>query len=102
MKGWECKCNDLQQNCEKLKTDMARAEEQMLQAEKRVDEKMHEIAQLTAQLETVREESARQVTRTKERCETVRRSLQGQVISDEKSEISKLLGLLLIYCVTGC
>lgn len=43
------------------------------------NEKLHEIAQLETQLENVREESARQVARIKDRCEIVRKSTQNQV-----------------------
>lgn len=60
--GWEAKCAELQSMYDKLKTEMVRCQEQQLQNEKRMEEKLHEITQLTAQLENVREESARQVS----------------------------------------
>ena len=58
---------------------LARLEEQNILTDRKLEEKAHEMAQLTTQLETVREESARQVARTKDRCDTVRRSLQCQL-----------------------
>lgn len=45
---------------------------------------MHEVAQLSSQLVTVREESARQVARVKDRGETMRRSLQDQISELER------------------
>lgn len=79
-----CKCGELNENCERQKAELIRAQEVSAQSAKRVDEKMHEITQLVAQLESVREESARQVARTKDRCETVRRSMQGQIAGLER------------------
>lgn len=58
---------------------LARLQEQNILTDRKLEEKAHEMAQLTTQLETVREESARQVARTKDRCDTVRRSLQCQL-----------------------
>lgn len=46
---------------------VARLEELALSNDRRLDEKMHEVLQLQTQLETLREESARQVSRTKDR-----------------------------------
>ncbi|XP_046465329.1 myosin heavy chain, fast skeletal muscle [Neodiprion pinetum] len=69
---------------ERMKNASARFEEHIAQMQKRIDEKMHEVTQLTAMLDQVREDSARQVARTKERCETVRRSMQGQIAEMER------------------
>ncbi|XP_020708167.2 myosin heavy chain, non-muscle [Athalia rosae] len=69
---------------ERMKNAMARFEEHVAQMQKRIDEKMHEVTQLTTMLDQVREDSARQVARTKERCETVRRSMQGQIAELER------------------
>lgn len=80
----EKKNSELRIENERMKNTIARLEEQESQLQKRVDEKTHEIVQLTAMLEQVREDSARQVARTKERCETVRRSMQGQIAEMEK------------------
>lgn len=69
-------------------TDLMRAEETIINLEKQCELQSHEIAQLNAQLECVREESARQVARIKERCETVRRSMQSQ-ISDMERQLAQ-------------
>lgn len=97
---------ELRHDNERMKNTLARFEEHEAQLQKRIDDKMHEITQLTAMLEQVcclfipanyeqasfllfllkkvREDSARQVARTKERCETVRRSMQGQIAEMER------------------
>lgn len=80
----EKKISELTKENERMKNSIARFEEQESLWEQRVDEKTHEIVQLTAMLEEVREDSARQVARTKERCETVRRTMQGQISEMEK------------------
>lgn len=63
---------------------MARLEENAAQCQLRLEEKLHEVVQLSSQLDTLREESARQVARTKERCESVRRTFMGQVAELER------------------
>ncbi|XP_014608308.1 PREDICTED: uncharacterized protein LOC106789023 [Polistes canadensis] len=80
----EKKNAELRHDNERMKNTLARFEEHEAQLQKRIDEKMHEITQLTAMLEQVREDSARQVARTKERCETVRRTMQGQIAEMER------------------
>ncbi|XP_046833716.1 uncharacterized protein LOC124430761 [Vespa crabro] len=80
----EKKNAELRHDNERMKNTLARFEEHEAQLKKRMDEKMHEITQLTAMLEQVREDSARQVARTKERCETVRRTMQGQIAEMER------------------
>lgn len=59
LEEWERKCNELQEENDSLKTDLARVEEAAEQSEKRVQEKLHEIAQLVSQLETVSNGCAR-------------------------------------------
>lgn len=54
----------------------------------RLEEKAHEVLQLNTQLETLREESARQVARVKERSEMVRKCLQAQ-ISEMEREVAQ-------------
>ncbi|XP_023289776.1 uncharacterized protein LOC105703467 [Orussus abietinus] len=76
--------NELRNENERLKNALSRFEEHESQLQKKIDEKMHEVVQLTAMLEQVREDSARQVARTKERCETVRRTMQGQIAEMER------------------
>ncbi|CAD1477879.1 unnamed protein product, partial [Heterotrigona itama] len=80
----ERKNTELRHENERMKNTLARFEEHDAQLQKRIDEKMHEVTQLTAMLEQVREDSARQVARTKERCETIRRSMQGQIAEMER------------------
>ncbi|KAL1117399.1 hypothetical protein AAG570_004725, partial [Ranatra chinensis] len=63
---------------------VARLEELAVQNDRRYDEKSHETLQLQAQLETLREEAARQVSRTKDRCESLRRSQQLQISELER------------------
>lgn len=84
LEEWEKRCKELEDENDVLKVEVARVEELAQANEMRVQEKLHEIAQLSAQLETVREESARQVARTKDRCETVRRSMQNQIADLER------------------
>ncbi|KYB28655.1 outer dense fiber protein 2 [Tribolium castaneum] len=84
----EAKINELEEENFSLREDMKRTEETLEETEREKEAKMHEIAQLAAQLETVREESARQVARNKERCETVRRSMQNQ-ISDLERQLAQ-------------
>ncbi|KAL6442884.1 hypothetical protein ACFW04_002734 [Cataglyphis niger] len=80
----ERKCTELRLENERLKNTLARFEEHEAQLQKRIDEKMHENTQLSSMLEQIREDSARQVARTKERCETMRRSMQGQIAEMER------------------
>ncbi|XP_070164453.1 paramyosin [Polyergus mexicanus] len=80
----ERKCSELRHENERMKNTLARFEEHEAQLQKRIDEKMHENTQLSSMLEQIREDSARQVARTKERCETMRRSMQGQIAEMER------------------
>ncbi|XP_046400750.1 trichohyalin-like [Ischnura elegans] len=75
----EKKCKELTEcNC-KLKQELKRLEESAAQCKRCAEEKSVEILQLSNQLECVREDSARQVSKAKERCETIRRSYQCQI-----------------------
>ncbi|XP_039309290.1 uncharacterized protein LOC105201905 isoform X2 [Solenopsis invicta] len=80
----EKKCSELRNENERIKNTLARFEEHKAQLQKRIDEKMHENTQLSSMLEQIREDSARQVARTKERCENMRRSMQGQIAEMER------------------
>lgn len=84
----EEKLAEIQEENDVLKEDLAKAQELADENDRRAQAKLHEIAQLAAQLESVREESARQVARNKERCETVRRSMQNQ-ISDLERQLAQ-------------
>ncbi|XP_058790777.1 centrosome-associated protein CEP250 [Phymastichus coffea] len=75
----ERKNSELRTENERLKNAVARFEEQQCTVQKKLDEKQHEIVQLNATLEQVREDSARQVSRTKERCEAIKKSMQSQI-----------------------
>lgn len=69
----------LQEENDKLKLEMEKLQEKCDEFERLSEKKAHEITQLESQLENVREETARQVARTKDRCEIVRRSMQNQI-----------------------
>lgn len=69
---------------ERLKNELLALQEHLDETERALSEKAHEAAQLSAEVENVREESARQIARTKERCETIRRSMQLQITELER------------------
>lgn len=80
------KMAELQQEIEELRTARSDLQDQLEalkekaeECERVADERIHEITQLESQLESVREESARQVARTKDRCEIVRKSMQNEI-----------------------
>ncbi|RZC31876.1 outer dense fiber protein 2-like [Asbolus verrucosus] len=87
LENLEQKLNELEEENDSLKTSLDKTEEELDETDRQLQGKMHEIAQLSAQLESVREESARQVARNKERCETVRRSMQNQISDLERQLI---------------
>lgn len=62
----------------------AKLEELVEKHERKYEEKVHEVLQLQSQLETLREESARQVARLKDHCDNMRRSLLAQISELEK------------------
>ncbi|XP_023319382.1 outer dense fiber protein 2 [Trichogramma pretiosum] len=84
----EVKNGQLRTENERQKNNVCRLEEQNKTLQKRLDEKTHEVTQLTSMLEQVREDSARQVARTKERCEAIKKSMQGQ-ISDFEVQLAQ-------------
>lgn len=53
LEEWEKKCNELQEENDALRAELARVEEVAQENQKKVQEKVHEIVQLSAQLETV-------------------------------------------------
>lgn len=80
------KINDLQEKIEEIfeeKLDLQKQLEELAEKaeefERLAEERIHEITQLESQLDNVREESARQVARTKDRCEIVRKSMQNEI-----------------------
>ncbi|XP_011495617.1 PREDICTED: uncharacterized protein LOC105360420 [Ceratosolen solmsi marchali] len=75
----EKKNGEMRNENERMKNTVCRLEEQFTCTQKRLDEKQHEIVQLNAMLEQIREDSARQVARTKERSEAVKKSLQAEI-----------------------
>ncbi|XP_071455184.1 outer dense fiber protein 2-like [Hetaerina americana] len=77
--AWEKKCQELTDCSCKLKGEMEKLEECAAQCRRCAEEKSVEILQLNNQLECAREDSARQVAKAKERCETIRRSYQCQI-----------------------
>ncbi|XP_044757382.1 tropomyosin beta chain-like [Coccinella septempunctata] len=84
----EKRCGELLDENIRLQTELSRAEDQSDKYQSQSEAQLHEIAQLMAQTENVREESARQVARIKDRCETVRRSMQTQ-ISDLERQVAQ-------------
>lgn len=78
------KLAECQEENERLKSELIALQEHVEDVERQLTEKAHEVAQLTAEVDNVREESARQVARTKERCETIRRSMQLQITDLER------------------
>ncbi|KRT83121.1 hypothetical protein AMK59_4802, partial [Oryctes borbonicus] len=69
---------------DRLKQELATIQEHVEETDRQLAEKAHEVAQLSAEVDNVREESARQIARTKERCETIRRSMQLQITELER------------------
>ncbi|XP_017775128.1 PREDICTED: putative leucine-rich repeat-containing protein DDB_G0290503 [Nicrophorus vespilloides] len=80
----QTRVDELIEENDQIRKEMMDSQELADDAERRAQEKLHEIAQLTAEVDNVREESARLVARTKDRCETIRRSMQNQVTDLEK------------------
>ncbi|XP_015124779.1 uncharacterized protein LOC107046635, partial [Diachasma alloeum] len=80
----ENKINELRNENERLKNAVSRFEEREADYEEKLEQKLHEIVQLSSENELVRQDAARQVARTKERCETIRRTMQDQITDMEK------------------
>nr|XP_023016569.1 outer dense fiber protein 2 isoform X1 [Leptinotarsa decemlineata] len=84
----EAQLKEMQEENDKLKNDLQDLQEKSDEFERTAESRMHEIVQLSSQLESVREETARQIARTKDRCEIVRRSMQNQ-ISDLERQLAQ-------------
>nr|XP_014278239.1 outer dense fiber protein 2 [Halyomorpha halys] len=67
----------------KLRSTVLRLEDLSKSTERKCEGKIQECLQLQSQLETLREESARQVSRIKDRYENMRKTLQGQIFELE-------------------
>ncbi|XP_053624185.1 myosin-14-like isoform X2 [Plodia interpunctella] len=74
----------LKNEIERLKNQVLRMEESVLANEKRLQEKMHECAQLGGELDRARDEAARALTRANERTETIRKCMQTTVAELER------------------
>nr|CAH7739672.1 unnamed protein product [Callosobruchus chinensis] len=75
----EKEVEDIKEENYNLKNGIAELEDRLTACQLESDSRAHEIIQLETNLENVREESARQVARTKDRCEIVRKSMQNQI-----------------------
>nr|XP_013189424.1 unnamed protein product [Amyelois transitella] len=74
----------LKTEIERLKAQVIRMEEAVLANEKRLQEKMHECAQLGGELDRARDEAARALARANERTETIRKCMQTTVAELER------------------
>ncbi|CAH0401855.1 unnamed protein product [Chilo suppressalis] len=74
----------LKNEVERLKANVIRMEESVLANEKRLQEKMHECAQLGGELDRVRDEAARALQRANERTETIRKCMQTSIAELER------------------
>ncbi|XP_041987163.1 centromere protein F [Aricia agestis] len=69
---------------ERLKGNVIRMEEAVLANEKRLQEKLHECAQLGGELDRTRDEAARALQRASERTETIRKCMQTSIAELER------------------
>ncbi|XP_045509911.1 paramyosin-like [Colias croceus] len=74
----------LKSEIERLKSNVIRMEECVLANEKRLQEKMHECAQLGGELDRARDEAARALQRANERTDTIRKCMQTTVAELER------------------
>ncbi|XP_045531720.1 paramyosin-like [Pieris brassicae] len=74
----------LKSEIERLKANIIRMEESVLANEKRLQEKMHECAQLGGELDRARDEAARALQRANERTDTIRKCMQTTVAELER------------------
>ncbi|CAH2035096.1 unnamed protein product, partial [Iphiclides podalirius] len=74
----------LKNEIERLKANVIRMEESVLANEKRLQEKMHECAQLGGELDRYRDEAARALQRANERTESIRKCMQTTVAELER------------------
>ncbi|XP_026741660.1 outer dense fiber protein 2-like isoform X3 [Trichoplusia ni] len=74
----------LKTEIDRLKSNVIRMEEAVLANEKRLQEKMHECAQIGGELDRARDEAARALQRANERSETIRKCMQTTIAELEK------------------
>ncbi|CAG4941876.1 unnamed protein product [Colias eurytheme] len=74
----------LKSEIERLKSNVIRMEECVLANEKRLQEKIHECAQLGGELDRARDEAARALQRANERTDTIRKCMQTTVAELER------------------
>ncbi|XP_021194434.3 paramyosin isoform X1 [Helicoverpa armigera] len=74
----------LKTEIERLKANVIRMEESVLANEKRLQEKMHECAQIGGELDRARDEAARALQRANERTETIRKCMQTTIAEMER------------------
>ncbi|XP_063837642.1 paramyosin-like [Ostrinia nubilalis] len=74
----------LKSEIERLKINVIRMEESVLANEKRLQEKMHECAQLGGELDRARDEAARALQRSNERTDTIRKCMQTSIAELER------------------
>ncbi|XP_047524147.1 outer dense fiber protein 2-like isoform X6 [Pieris napi] len=79
--------DDLNRVLDDYKCNMLRLEEKLSQLEARYKEKASECVQLVKDLEEIRSESARSLTRNKERSDSLRRYMQTQISELERQLI---------------
>ncbi|KAJ8738070.1 hypothetical protein PYW08_000665 [Mythimna loreyi] len=74
----------LKAEIERLKANVIHMEESVLANEKRLQEKMHECAQIGGELDRARDEAARALQRANERTETIRKCMQTTIAEMER------------------
>ncbi|KAM3956895.1 uncharacterized protein ACR2FA_009134 [Aphomia sociella] len=74
----------LKSEIERLKSNVIRMEESVLANEKRLQEKMHECAQIGGELDRARDEAARALQRANERTDTIRKCMQTTIAELER------------------
>ncbi|KAH9638343.1 hypothetical protein HF086_006523 [Spodoptera exigua] len=74
----------LKTEIERLKANVIRMEESVLANERRLQEKMHECAQIGGELDRARDEAARALQRANERTETIRKCMQTTIAEMER------------------
>ncbi|XP_013139977.1 PREDICTED: outer dense fiber protein 2-like isoform X1 [Papilio polytes] len=75
---------DLTRQVDELKCNVLRLEEKLLQEESMYGEKSQECAKLQKEIEEVKDENNRSITRSKERSESMRRYMQTQISELER------------------
>ncbi|XP_075223843.1 uncharacterized protein LOC142325700 [Lycorma delicatula] len=87
LKEREKETKDLKDKLHKSECIQNRYEEAMKDVEWKLEGRSHEITQLKTQMDTLRQESARQLTVTKERCQAARKLMLEQISILEKELI---------------